>query len=88
MKRRISLWALIGIAVACCWVVVGFLAGPAYNPGRSTIAAMTAPASLLGRRAPLGITWFILLNGALYGTVGLAAELARSLHHLRAAPRT
>ena len=80
MNRRIGLWVLLGIVVACCWVAIGFLAGPAYNPGRSTIAAITAPASLLGRRMPLGMLSFVLLNGGVYGVLGLAIEsLCRSL---------
>jgi hypothetical protein len=81
MNRRISLWVLVGLMVACCWVTVGFLAGPRYNLGRSTFVAITAPASLLGRRMPLDVLWFVLLNGGLYGIVGLAIELARRPHH-------
>lgn len=81
MNRRISLWMFIGIVVACCWVAAGFMLGPSYNLGRSTIVAITAPASLLGRRMPLGVLWFILLNGALYATVGFAIELLPRWHH-------
>ena len=77
MKRRISLWLLIGVAVACCWVLVGMFAGPSYNLGRSAIVAITAPASLLGRRMPLGVLRFILLNGGLYAIAGFAIELLR-----------
>ena len=77
MSRRIGFWVLFGMTIACCWVAIGFLAGPGYNPGRSTIAAITAPASLLGRKMPLGMLWFVLLNGGLYGVLGLALELLR-----------
>ena len=83
MNRRIGLWVLLGIVVACCWVAIGFLAGPAYNPGRSTIAAITAPASLLGRKMPLGMLSFVLLNGGLYGILGLASEALRWSLHFR-----
>ena len=75
MRRRIGFWVFFGIVVACCWVAIGLLAGPTYNPGRSTIAAISAPASLLGRKMPLGVLWFVLLNGGLYGALGLAIEL-------------
>jgi hypothetical protein len=75
MSRRFGLCVLLGITIGCCWVAIGVLAGPAYNPGRSTIAAITAPASLLGRKMPLGVLWFVLLNGGLYGVFGLAIEL-------------
>jgi hypothetical protein len=83
MSRRIGLWVLLGIMVACCWVTIGFLAGPTYNPGRSTIAAITAPASLLGRKMPLGMLAFVLLNGGLYGVLGLAIESLRRTLHIR-----
>ena len=79
MSRRISMWILFGFVVACCWVLIGAFVGPPYNPGRSAIAAITAPASLIGRRMPLGMLWFILLNGALYAVVGLALEPLRRL---------
>lgn len=83
MKRRLSMWALAGVAIACCWAAIGLFAGPAYNLGRSTVAAVTAPAAIFGRRAPLSVASFILLNGMIYVTVGLAAELARRLHSSR-----
>ena len=82
MAVRIGLWTLIGLAVACCWVLIAALAGPAYNPAHWTIAAITAPASLLGRRMALGMVWFILLNGAFYAIAGLAIEPLRRLRHL------
>ena len=89
MNRRISLWLLIGLIVAGCWVVVGLVAGPSYNLGRSTVVAITAPASLLGRRVPLGMAWFILLNGSLYAIVGVAIEFLRWLRYvsLNGSPR-
>jgi len=80
MNRRISLWALIGLAVACGWVLVGMVAGPGYNLGRSTVVAITAPASLLGRRIPLAFYWFIVLNAASFALVGLATEVFRPRH--------
>jgi hypothetical protein len=81
MTRIVSLWVLIGLAVACCWAVVGLLLGPtSYNLGHSTLVAITAPASLLGRKMPLGVVWFILLNGGIYAVMGLAIELIRRSH--------
>jgi len=89
MNRTISLWLLLGLIVACCWVVAGFVVGPNYNFGRSTVVAITAPAALLGRRMPLSMAWFILLNGSLYAIVGVVIELARWLQHnsLKGSPR-
>jgi hypothetical protein len=77
MKRRIALWALVGLAVASAWVIFGLLTWPHYNLGRWTITAITAPSALLGRMIPLSYYWFILLNGICYAVVGLATELAR-----------
>ena len=77
MIRRISLWMLVGIVIACCWAVIALLAGPNYNLGRSLAVAITAPASLLGRTEPLGVASFILLNAVPYAIVGCAIELIR-----------
>ena len=78
MKRRIALWALAGLAVATFWMILGLFTWPNYNFGLSTIVAITAPASLLGRAIPLAYYWFILLNAAVYVLAGFAAELLRS----------
>jgi len=81
MVRTITLWMLIGLVVACCWVVIGLFLDPhGLNLGRSNLVAFTAPAALLGRKMPLGVVSFILLNGGLYGFAGLVIGLARSLH--------
>jgi len=48
-----------------------------YSLGHSSIVAITAPASLLGRAMPLKYYWFILINGAAYALLGLATELFR-----------
>ncbi|HEU4416810.1 MAG TPA: hypothetical protein VFT65_18615 [Candidatus Angelobacter sp.] len=77
MKRRIGLWALIGLAVAFFWFAFGLFTWPNYNLGRSTIVAITAPASLIGRSMPLAYCWFILLNAGMYALIGLATELLR-----------
>lgn len=79
MKRRIAWWALAGLIVACCWVLYGMALAPHTNLGRSAIVAITAPASLLGRRIPLAYYWAILLNGAIYALCGVAVELIRRL---------
>jgi len=79
MRRRLALWVLCGLAVACFWFVYGMAAGPGQNLGRWPIVAITAPVSLLGRHMPLKYYWFILLNGAAYALLGLAIEPIRKL---------
>ena len=77
MKRRITLWALLGAVVASFWVLFGIATAP--NPGMThwTVIAITAPASLLGQSVPLTYYAFILLNAAFYALLGLAAETLR-----------
>ncbi|HEY4678271.1 MAG TPA: hypothetical protein VIJ01_13980 [Candidatus Angelobacter sp.] len=77
MKRRISLWAIVGFVVAYCWFIYSTATAPNPNLARWTIVAVTAPASLIGRAMPLAYYWFILLNAAIYALVGLATEVLR-----------
>jgi hypothetical protein len=77
MKRRIGLWALIGFAVASCWVLYSAATAPNPHLARWTVVAVTAPASLIGRSVPLAYYWFILLNAGIYALVGLATEPLR-----------
>jgi hypothetical protein len=78
MKQKIILWALAGFLVAGCWGLYGIIMGPLTNQNVNwTLAAITAPASLIGRAMPLKYYWFILLNGAAYTFFGLMAELMR-----------
>jgi hypothetical protein len=81
MKRRLGLWILMGLAVGCCWFLISLMLPPRYmyTLGRSSIVAITAPASLLGRAMPLAYYWFILLNGVAYALFGLVIELFRPL---------
>ena len=77
MNVRIGWWALAGFAVACFWVLFALAAGPEHNIGRWTVAAVTAPASFLGRTIPLAVFWSVIANAAIYAAIGLAAELVR-----------
>ncbi|HXZ26451.1 MAG TPA: hypothetical protein VEG08_00475 [Terriglobales bacterium] len=81
MKRRIALWALSGLAVAGGWGLYAVATWPNPGLGRSTVVAITAPASfLLGRTVPLAYYCFLLANAAVYALVGLGAELLRPHH--------
>lgn len=78
MNRRIGLWTLVGLVVAGCWVAIAAFTPQSYNPGLFWIAAaISAPASLLGRKMPLGAQWFMVLNGGIYAVVGSLIELLR-----------
>ena len=80
MKRRIALWALGGLAVASGWVLYAVATWPHPELGRSTVVAITAPASLLGRAMPLAYYWFLLAYAAVYALFGLGTELLRPHH--------
>jgi hypothetical protein len=78
MNRRITLWLVAGLLIACFWAVMGFVLGPNYNLGASTLVGITAPVAFF--RFPLGMTLAILLNGALYALVGIVIEFTRWLY--------
>jgi hypothetical protein len=86
MKRRISLWALIGSAVASFWVLYGLATAPNPSLMQSSALAITAPASFLGRTMPLAYYTFILLNGCFYALLGLTAELLLQPSHIHDRP--
>jgi hypothetical protein len=86
MKRRISLWALLGSSVASFWVLYVIATAPHSTLTHSSVLAITAPASLLGRFMPEAYYTFILLNGCFYALIGLAIELLRKGSHLHVHP--
>ena len=86
MKRRIFLWALLGSSVASFWVLYVIATAPNPSLTHSSVLAITAPASLLGRSMPLAYYTFILLNGCVYALIGLATELLRKGSHLHDHP--
>ncbi|HEX9253912.1 MAG TPA: hypothetical protein VF938_00150, partial [Candidatus Angelobacter sp.] len=65
------------LGVGIFWFIYSTVTAPNPALGRSAIVAITAPASLIGRRMPLAYYWFILLNAAIYALFGLAVELFR-----------
>ncbi len=87
MKLRIALWCVIGIVVACSWVIIGMTLAHSYNFGHWAIVAITAPASLLGRSVAMKYQGFIALNGVMYAMAGIVFEfLRRQVAWLRPQP--
>jgi hypothetical protein len=74
MVLRISLWALLGLAVACGWIYYGMTAGANENIGSWTVVAITAPATLIGRMTPLAYSTVAFINAAIYALVGFLTE--------------
>jgi len=77
MNRKILIWGVVGMAVACTWARVTLFAAPHFNLGRSATVSITAPVALLGRRMPIGVGSSIMLNGCFYAIAGLVFELMR-----------
>jgi hypothetical protein len=74
MVLRISLWAVVGLGVACGWMYYGMTAGAGQNIGGWTVVAFTAPATLIGREIPLAYSTIAFINAAIYAVVGLLTE--------------
>ena len=74
MVLRISLWALLGLIVACGWIYYGMAAGADANVGSWTVVAITAPATLIGRMTPLPYSTVAFINAAIYAVVGFLTD--------------
>jgi hypothetical protein len=88
MVRRIGLWAICGFGVALVWALVFYLVGPSAGRypsqgavlhflGHSPLLPVTAPVAFLGRHYAITWYWSTVINGAVYGGIGLAAEIVR-----------
>ena len=74
MVLRVSVWAPIGLGVACGWMYYGMTTGAGQNIGGWTVVAITAPATLIGREIPLAYSTVAFINAAIYAVVGLLTE--------------
>ena len=70
---------MAGFAVALVWVGVVWALWPRVNVGQSWIVAVTAPASVLGRRRAMRWEEFLLLNAGVYAGVGVVGEGVRAV---------
>jgi hypothetical protein len=81
MKRRIVLWATIGLLVGGVWVVYAFATAADYeqrsaaNRVVQVLAYATCPIVIAGPR----FYWVPLANAATYALLGLALELFRKM---------
>jgi len=82
MKYRVTSWAVVGFAVACCWILYSIVAPPEFlqwslrQPGVRA-GFVTCPILLLGRQFALQAWWIPLINGATYASAGFVFELLR-----------
>lgn len=77
MQRRIAIWAVAGVVVACGWTLAVMLTGP--WPAQHMIwkvLEITYPVSLL-RAHPLTFYECLVINTATYALFGLGIELLR-----------
>ncbi|HEY3626015.1 MAG TPA: hypothetical protein VGL00_07015 [Terracidiphilus sp.] len=87
MLRRIGLWALCGLAVGFLWVVYfywhnysAYHGGPpfSYSPATDTLIDITIPIrTLFGRHHAITWYWSMVLNAAIYASIGLVVESIR-----------
>jgi hypothetical protein len=80
MKRRIALWAMLGLAVGCVWVAYAFATAPDVEVQRSigdkavqVLAYATCPIVAAGLR----FYWVPLVNAASYALLGFVWESMR-----------
>lgn len=91
MKKTIGIWATVGFAVSCCFVLFTFLMPPGYLVVslRNLAVEVFAQASfLLGfafRRIPVYFWWVPLINAASYAVIGLIVEMLRRMMTFRSA---
>jgi len=76
MTKRIAVWTLVGVIVACGWALLASMPGHWVNAD-STLVVLTAPIALLGRRMPISYQWSIFFNAVTYALYGFTFELLR-----------
>jgi hypothetical protein len=87
MARRVSLWALLGAAIAFFWFLYftrltwsAYHGGPEFEFSATTeaIVNFTAPVRpLFGRSHAITWYWSLVLNAGIYACAGLAVESIR-----------
>ena len=81
MKRRIVLWAMVGLLVGCVWVAYAFATAPdieqrsAANTVVQVLVYVTCPIIAVGPR----FYWIPLVNAATYALLGFAWESIRKI---------
>lgn len=83
MKTRVAIWAGVGFAVSCCFVLFTFLIPPRdlfsslRNPAVEAFALASFLAGFAFRHLPLHFWWVPLINAATYAVIGWMIEMLR-----------
>jgi len=83
MKKRIAIWAGVGFAISCCFVLFTFLMPPdrlflsLRNPAIEAFTLVSFPVGFAFRQVPLHFWWVPLINAATYAVIGLMIEMLR-----------
>jgi hypothetical protein len=84
MKRRVAIWAVVGVLVAACWAVVSWAVRitPA-EPIVWNLALFSCPLVLVGFHFHFGVRlyWVLVANAAIYALAGVIVETMLRLHH-------
>ena len=85
MKRRITVWAAVGVVVASCWALYFVRASKdnPIGPMLYTLTRLTCPVVFAGDYFHFGIKlyWVLLANAVMYALVGLIVETLRHQPH-------
>lgn len=83
MKRRIAVWAAVGLLVAVAWWIYALAWAPTpitmTGPIVWTLLRFTCPVIILGTYLHVGISlfWVLVANTATYALIGLIVESLR-----------
>jgi len=83
LKRRIAVWAAVGLLVAVAWWIYALAWAPTpitmTGPIVWTLLRFTCPVIILGTYLHVGISlfWVLVANTATYALIGLIVESLR-----------
>ena len=84
MKRRVAIWAVVGVLVAACWALVSWAVRiTPTEPIVWNLALFSCPVMLFGFDFHFGIRlyWVIVTNAAIYALAGVIVETMLRLRH-------
>jgi hypothetical protein len=90
MKRRVAIWAIVGVLVAACWGIVSWAIR--ITPAEQIVwnlARFSCPIVFVGFYFHFGVRlyWVLVANAAIYALIGMTVEtMLRARNGFQAAP--
>jgi predicted cobalt transporter CbtA len=75
MKRRIVMWAVVGLVVAGFWAIFALPASTERMREAWPLVSITCPVAILGERYPIALYEALITNALTYAIIGLIVEL-------------